>query len=176
MITAIGQDEDGTPLIYMGLTPRNIERLTAGQRIDIPQDRLQRMGFAHPARLVIEALPSVEAGLERIKAVSPNVRHHDGGEHPQERPTPPGVTLIDAGHCPVCKTHLGAHMDPRGADKPKAGDPSICAHCTSFLVMTEAMTLREMSIEEVAQLEDAVRSELTRARKYFQSRQAGRPR
>lgn len=171
MITAIGREEGGEPLIYLGLTPENIRRLIAGQPIDVPKNRLRDMGFPNPVRIVIAHIESYAAGVAMIKGTSPEVQCFDGDPVRQfEAPAedPPGTTRLPAQACPVCKYTLDAATDPKSNATPSPGDATVCINCASFLMFGDGMKLREMTLEEVAQCDADTLAGLKNARRHIE--------
>lgn len=52
MITAGGQI-DGQPLLVLGLTTENLQRLVAGQPIDVPREALDAVGYQGKRVMII---------------------------------------------------------------------------------------------------------------------------
>lgn len=63
--------------------------------------------------------------------------------------------------CPICRQTLNA---VQGNRKPAPGNKTVCGHCGGFLEFTADLTLRELTIEDVAALDDDTRSLMVRAR------------
>jgi hypothetical protein len=72
--------------------------------------------------------------------------------------------------CPACHTALA--LDPRHPlspkNQPKPGSITVCAYCASFLTLDERWRL--ISEEELADLSDEARGQLTRARRTIEER------
>lgn len=173
MITAIGKDENGGPLVYLGLTPENVRRMVAGEAVSVPAGRLREMGLPNPIRIVIAAVENYEQGVAQIMETSPDVRRYSGDPvrpMPAAAPAadPPGTTRLPAQACPVCKYTLDAATDPKSNAQPAPGDATVCINCASFLMFGEGLTLREMSLEEVANCDVDTLSGLKNARRHIE--------
>lgn len=53
MLTGVGTDVDGKPMVFCGLTRENLTRLEAGEPVLVPAQRLQHMGVEVPISIVI---------------------------------------------------------------------------------------------------------------------------
>jgi len=62
------------------------------------------------------------------------------------------IKVNDESKCPVCGASLDGATDPTGDATPKAGDLSVCAYCTEFLVFNEDLTVRKMLFKELIEL------------------------
>jgi len=74
------------------------------------------------------------------------------------------TTRMPATSCPSCGYPLDAASDIQGDATPSPGDLSMCIRCTSFLTFKDDLTLRLMTLEEIAELPDDTRNLLTRMR------------
>jgi len=73
--------------------------------------------------------------------------------------------------CPKCGMHIDAATSVNGEDvKPKAGDLSICAYCTEFLIFNEDLTFRSLNEQDIAELSTFTLGQLNTAREYLRSR------
>lgn len=67
--------------------------------------------------------------------------------------------------CPCCHRTLDGATKIHGENTaPAAGTLSVCFYCGSFLIFTEDLSMRLMTLEEVGALPDEVRNLLVRAR------------
>lgn len=77
--------------------------------------------------------------------------------------------------CPVCRTMLS--FSPRHQLNPfndlRSGSLTVCANCASFITFAESETWRVLTEEELAEMPDAVRIELSRTRRSIE-RQRGK--
>lgn len=74
--------------------------------------------------------------------------------------------------CPVCSTALV--FEPRYAGHPNKppmpGALTVCAHCASFLTLGEPALWRLLTEDELLEMPDAVRLQLTRSRRNIERR------
>ena len=78
------------------------------------------------------------------------------------------VLLDSAFTCPVCHTKIdAATASDRSGVVPEAGDVSICAECTSFLIYNEDLSSREMTVDELVDLPPDVFYDLMSTRMAF---------
>lgn len=75
------------------------------------------------------------------------------------------TTKLQEQRCPGCDALISAASDFGGTHAPQAGDYSVCAFCASFLIFENAQTVRLLSIDEIAALDDRVRIGLQRMRR-----------
>ena len=71
MIKATGQDEDGKPVLLLGLSYRNLKRLQADEPI-----AFDASPYGYPGRIIIFAGPTEEAMARQIVRDNPNVVRH----------------------------------------------------------------------------------------------------
>lgn len=75
-------------------------------------------------------------------------------------------------NCPNCHHKLnGAVSVEDKTIKPEPGDASVCLYCGSFLILNHDLSVRLMTIEEVAELEDDTRITLMRVRRFIEQRE-----
>lgn len=75
-------------------------------------------------------------------------------------------------NCPSCDKRLDAASTLENDDiQPKSGDVSICLYCASFLTFTENLSIRLLTTEEIAELEDNIRIVLMKMRRAIIARQ-----
>jgi hypothetical protein len=77
--------------------------------------------------------------------------------------------------CPDCKYRITAHTQVSGRVKrrgPMANDVVVCPGCAAFLWYTEDLSLRVMTLDEVAKLSDDNRIAMIRMRKVVKEMRA----
>jgi len=80
--------------------------------------------------------------------------------------------MIPERNCPSCSKKLDAASNLENENiQPKSGDVSICLYCASFLTFTEDLSIRLLTTEEVADLEDNIRIVLLKMRRIIELRQ-----
>ena len=69
--------------------------------------------------------------------------------------------------CPACRSTLSGYTIPKGGHKVACGEKeaAICCACKTFLWRAPGGALLEMSMDDVAALDDAVRLTLVAARR-----------
>lgn len=68
--------------------------------------------------------------------------------------------------CPVCDAELDAATNADAADiAPRPGDVTACLYCGHILTFTDALTLRDLSVFEIAALPSDTRMQLMRAQR-----------
>lgn len=71
--------------------------------------------------------------------------------------------------CPVCRTVLA--FDPRYPNNtPQPGSVTVCAHCASFIRLTQLDGWRLLTEDELLEMPDEVRMDLARTRREIERR------
>jgi len=76
-------------------------------------------------------------------------------------------------YCPCCNHYLDAAASEQTLT-PEPNDISICLKCTVFLTYTDDLSLRELTLEEIGNLEPDARAFLVNTRKkieYFKAQE-----
>jgi hypothetical protein len=72
---------------------------------------------------------------------------------------------ITAHNCPVCKKELDGATCLEGDHKPSEGDCTICVYCTSFLKFQADLSFKELTQQEIGDMNGNQRATLVRVRK-----------
>lgn len=77
-------------------------------------------------------------------------------------------TPLPEHRCPACSRLTDTATGVEPGTTPSEGDLSVCFGCRAFLTFNPDLTLRLLSLLEIAQLPDATRIQMQRARAYFE--------
>lgn len=117
--------------------------------------RIVKRGKASELAMQLVSLEMLRPYYEKVNEAAGNRKTVSGvlsTEHSQTR-------------CPVCMAPIHVSVAVHSFGAPKPNDLSICAKCKSFLRFMDSLQLRELTVDEIAELPDEQRNELIRARK-----------
>jgi len=72
-------------------------------------------------------------------------------------------------NCPKCSKFINAATAVEGDSRPEPGDVTVCIGCSGMLQYDSNMKLKELSLQELASMDDEARTELLKAVAIVQS-------